>query len=149
MDKQQKGTDHKLSLEPNEFRHLVSQIRQLESETSPINGSNDVEILRFLSKFLNNHELNNVALALAPVSSKKVLDCEIPCRLKLGKSLVYGSNLKAGTTLGEEMICAKVTEPFGISAERFDNYIGRTLCNDVNAENSLCDAHFEHSELHE
>lgn len=139
MDKRQKGTDHQLSLEPTEFQHLVTQIRRAEGEVM----RDDNAILKYLSEFVSVDELESVKLALAPVTRKQILDCEMPCRLKLGKSLVYCMDFKSATKITENMICAKVTEPFGISAEHFDDFVGRTLCMNVIADHNLDEKHFE------
>lgn len=87
-------------------------------------------------------ELIDVKFAIAPLPRKSVLECEIPCRLKLGKSLVYRNSLKSGTTLTEDDICAKVSEPFGISAERFEEFIGKTLNKHVTEDENLDDNNF-------
>lgn len=84
----------------------------------------------------------DVKLAIAPLPKKSILECEMPCRLKLGKSLVYRSNLQSGTTLTENDICAKVSEPFGISAERFDEFIGKTLHKYVSEDENLHETNF-------
>lgn len=130
LDKQQKGTDHKLSLEPAEMKRLIMCIRCLEKNL-PIRRDEDQNVLQFLSRYISNTELINVEKAIAPVELKQILDCELPCRLKLGKSLVYNGNLKCGTKLCRDDICAKVTEPFGISAEHLDDMMGKTLVKNV------------------
>lgn len=139
MDKRQKGTDHKLSLEPDEFRQLISHIRLVEN----INFDNDQDLLNALSSFLPTNELDNVKLAIKPVDKKSVLDCEMICRLKLGKSLVYRNNLASGSKLQDDDICAKVNEPFGISAERFYKFVGRILIKDVVVDENLHETHFQ------
>lgn len=85
LDKQRKGTDHKLSLEPNEFKQMVSCIR--DAERLSTNAIQHVQILNYMSTISNESELNDVKLALQTVEEKKILNCEIPCRMKLGKSL--------------------------------------------------------------
>lgn len=141
MDKHQKGTDHRLSLEPNEFKELISYIRDVEHISTKTIDSKD--ILNVLSNLMpNQNELNNVQLALKSVEQKKILDCEVPCRMKLGKSLVYSRFLKAGSILTADMICVKVSEPFGISAERFDEFVGRQLQTEVQFEENLMANHF-------
>lgn len=141
MDKQQKGTDHKLSLEPAEFRQLISHIRLVEN-IAPNVIRNDQTILNALSALVSTKELDDVKLAIRTVEKKSVLECEMNCRLKLGKSLVYRSNLKSGTILTEDDICAKVNEPFGISAERFNEFVGHILLRDVVLDDNLDETHF-------
>lgn len=141
MDKQQKGTDHKLSLEPAEFRQLISYIRLVEN-IEPHDIRNEQTILNALSTLLTTTELDDVKLAIKTVENKSVLQCEMNCRLKLGKSLVYRNNLKIGTTLTDDDICAKVSEPFGISAERFNEFVGHSLLKDVVLDENLNETHF-------
>lgn len=142
MDKRQKGTDHKLSLEPTELRQLIVRIRSIENIQPMVQVTDDQSVLDFLSKFLTESELSDVKLAIAPIQRKCIQECEMACRLKLGKSLVYRKSLKCGQIVSIEDICAKVSEPFGISAEFFDNFIGQTLCKDVEMDENVHDAHF-------
>lgn len=123
------------------MRELVQRIRRVENDL-PASFDDDSDLLTFLSTFMRADELNDVKLALASVQTKHVLDCELACRLKLGKSLVYRNNLKCGTILTNDDICAKVNEPFAISAERFDEFVGKTLHCDVIADENLEETHF-------
>lgn len=141
MDKQQKGTDHKLSLEPAEMKRLIMLIRCLESDM-PTQGNEDQKVLEFLSRYLNNTELFDVKMAMASNESKQILDCELSCRLKLGKSLVYQKDLKCGEKLCRDDISVKVTEPFGISAEYLDEMVGKTLVENVFEDENVERAHF-------
>lgn len=158
MDKQQKGTDHKLSLEPTELQQLVTRIRSIEtrsagnidtdigidSNVDADDGDQQTDFMLFLTQLLTDAELNDVKLALAPVAhGKHIQPCELECRLKLGKSLVYRGNLKCGATLNEQDICAKVSEPFGISAEHFDEFVGKVLTKNVCQDENLAIDHFE------
>lgn len=140
MDKMQKGTDHKLSLEPNEFGKLTAMIRTVERYI-PLNAD-DETILEILRKFATEAELNDVQIALRPITEKRVLDCEMECRNKLGKSIVYRRNVKSGSVLTSDTICVKVSEPFGISAEKSEQFIGRILCKNVFADENLSENHF-------
>lgn len=139
MDKQQKGTDHQLSLEPNEFAEMISYIRN--AECCRTDDMQIEEIFSYIAKLPVATEMKNVKLALKRVAEKKILDCEIPCRMKLGKSLVYAMHLNAGSILTADMICAKVNEPFGIAAEHFNDFIGRKLLIDVEFEENLMENH--------
>lgn len=146
MDKQQKGTDHKLSLEPIELRQLIEQIRCIEDNLSIAIATrmhDNQAILSFLSSILNDHEIDDVKLALLPVHKKCILNCEMACRMKLGKSLVYRHHFLCGQKITENDICAKVNEPFGISAERYDEFVGKILQNDVDADENLYEKHFQ------
>lgn len=119
---------------------MISYIR--DAEPICTNAIQNIHILNYISKFLTEIELNNVKLALQTVEVKKVLVCEIPCRMKLGKSLTYARFLKAGSILTADMICAKVSEPYGISAELFSDFIGRKLLIEVHYEENLMENHF-------
>ncbi|XP_031631388.1 sialic acid synthase [Contarinia nasturtii] len=144
LDKQQKGTDHKLSLEPAELKELITRIRSIENSLPTV--TDEQTILDFLSTVLTKDELSDVKLAMASLPKKQILDCERPCRMKLGKSLVYRSHLKCGTTISPNDICAKVNEPFGISAEHYDNYLGKMLNKNVVTDENLDESHFFHSD---
>lgn len=119
---------------------MISYIRDVESIC--LHDKNTRQILDYISKLPIASELNNVKLALKRVAEKKILDCEIACRMKLGKSLVYAMSLKAGSILSTDMICAKVSEPFGVSAEYFGDFIGRKLLIEVQFEENLIENHF-------
>lgn len=121
------------------MKQLIERIRSVEN----IHATRDQGVPDILSGMLNKEELRDVEEAMAPVQLKRVLDCEMPCRLKLGKSLVYRNNLEAGVILSADDICAKVNEPFGISAERYYDFIGNTLLNSVVADENLVESHFQ------
>lgn len=152
LDKQQKGTDHKLSLEPIVFQQLIAGIRSTETRLTHDIGfdfascdDNDESVLEFLRPILNESESNDVKLALAPLvaNGKYIQPCEMECRAKLGKSLVYRGNLKCGATLNEHDICVKVSEPFAISAEHFDQFVGKILIKNVCQDENLATEHFQ------
>lgn len=144
LDKNQKGTDHRLSLEPHELKRMICIIRAIEALNEPLCDTQDETILNILRKFdVDEGELNAVKLALANVDGKKLLDCELPCRNKLGKSLVFRRDLLAGAVLGSEDVCAKVSEPFGVSADRIDEFVGLKLNADVKVDLNLEEKHFK------
>lgn len=143
LDKYQKGTDHRLSLEPPELKRIIRIIRGIEVLDTP-DDTSDETILNILRQFdVSTVELNAVKMALADVDGKQILDCELPCRNKLGKSLVYRNDLMAGSTLAADDICAKVSEPFGVSADRIEEFIGFTLNTDVTVDQNLTEDHFD------
>lgn len=114
----------------------------VETYDLPTQAADNQIILDLLAPLLSDIELTDVKLAIAPLPRKSVLECEMPCRLKLGKSLVYRNSLQSGATLTEQDICAKVSEPFGISAERFDEFIGKTLTKSVSVDENLHETNF-------
>lgn len=109
----------------------------------PAHIDDDQTVFDFLSPFLTDNERSDVRFAMASIQQKRIEECEIPCRLKLGKSLVYRSNMTVGGKLRDDDICAKVNEPFGISAEHFDSFIGKILRENVLADENLTECHFE------
>lgn len=137
LNKTQKGTDHKLSLEPNEFEQLIRQIRDIELNVTVTDQPSDDELLTTLTQYVDERELNGVKLALKPVNGKRLLECERPCQQKLGKSLVFSGDLDVGSVLKRTDMCAKVAEPFGCSAERLYDFVGRTLAKNVHADDSV------------
>lgn len=52
LDKQQKGTDHKLSLEPNELQQLVQRIRSIEARFLGDLNDDDESVLKHLVPIL-------------------------------------------------------------------------------------------------
>lgn len=132
-----------MSLEPQELKQMVRIIRGIEALETPHDTSNET-ILNILRRFdVGEAELNSVKLALAAVDGKRILDCELPCRNKLGKSLVYRNAMKAGSTLAADDISAKVSEPFGVSADKIDDFIGSTLNTDVSVDQNVAPSHFD------
>lgn len=106
------------------------------------NADNDEIVLSALEKHISEKEYDDVKLALKPINEKRILESEMPCRLKLGKSLVYQSDLKSNSVVTLDSVCAKVSEPFGISAEYIDAYVGRRLNQDVLFDENLSESHF-------
>ncbi|XP_055372841.1 sialic acid synthase [Condylostylus longicornis] len=123
LNKNQKGSDHSVSLDPTEMRLLVERIRNFEKQGYTKIMRTDEQII----KILKCENENSVRQSLKDVSSKEILPCELPCRKKLGKSLVYRKPLKENYIIKTEDIIAKVSEPFGISAEFIYEVIGRKL----------------------
>lgn len=127
LDNNQKGSDHKCSLEPHEFESLVNKIKTLEK-------------LRILNKeqivdMLGHQKV--IELALKEIKFRTILPSEMQCRSKLGKSIVATKYLKAGKFLQLCDICIKVSEPNGISAEYFDLVVGKLITADVSEDSPL------------
>lgn len=132
LDKNQKGSDHSLSLTPIEMKDLVTKIRFIEKIQVVEN------ILQIVTKhklFLDPEEV--ILKACKPVVERVIFPCELDCRNKLGKSIVYTKNLTLGHTLSITDITIKVSEPPGISAEYFEDAINKTLRHDVFADNAV------------
>jgi sialic acid synthase len=134
LDKHQKGSDHCLSLDPSELRALVERVRLIERN---VNGSSVIpnDLLRSTVTELNLFECPEglVEKACQPDddSPKSISACELPCKHKLGKSLVYARDASKGDRLTEGDVDVKVSEPNGIPAEFYDDVVGRVLMRDV------------------
>ncbi|XP_053209836.1 sialic acid synthase-like [Panonychus citri] len=71
-------------------------------------------------------------------SNEKVKNSsEIPCYLKLGKSIVTTRTIKKGETINESMLDIKVSEPPGIAAHKFYQLIGRKVNKDLMEDNPI------------
>lgn len=132
LDKSQKGSDHCLSLDPNELFALVEKVRKIEKNVSTL--------VPYDSLYSTISELNLfecpsglVEKACQPVDNKlkSIFSCELPCKQKLGKSLVYTRNVTKGHRLVESDIGVKVSEPNGISAEFYDDVVGKVVVRDA------------------
>ncbi len=106
------GADHKASQTPEEFKQLVSRIRELES-----NPEKQQEILN--SK-LTKRSLGN--------TEKTLNEDEAVFRPLFRKSLMAGQNISAGTIISKEMVYAMRPQQHagGLPSEEFTNIIGKT-----------------------
>lgn len=135
LDKNQKGSDHCVSLNPSELRLLVEKVRLIEKNVQqlPVMLDDLLDVVTELNLF--EHPRGFIEKACQPNNiddiSKSILPCELMCKHKLGKSLVYTRDLKAGHCLIENDIGVKVSEPNGIPAEFYDDVIGKELKCDV------------------
>ncbi|XP_020816605.1 sialic acid synthase [Drosophila serrata] len=118
LDKNQKGSDHRCSLEPEELRALASAIYNFKLGKKPLCPS---DIVRTLN---GGNELEE---ALRAVHDKNILLCEVPCRNKLGKSIVTTRNLNKGHCLQMGDLAIKVSEPSGLTAEVFFEILGKKV----------------------
>lgn len=120
---------------------MVDVIRSLEAIDRVYESSD--EILESLQPFsMNQTEIDDIAMSLIDVDKKRILNSEMICRQKLGKSLVYQCDLKSGTILSRDHIVAKVSEPLGVSAEEIDRFVGRTLRSPVSVDDILAENQF-------
>lgn len=130
LDKNQKGSDHGVSLDPREFALLVEKVRLIEKNVRlPVMPDDLLAAVTKLNLF--EHPQGFIARACGPVAQKSILPCELMCKHKLGKSLVYARDLPKGHHLAELDINVKVSEPNGIPAEFYDDVVGKTLAVDV------------------
>lgn len=144
LDKNQKGSDHQASLTPTEFGLLIKLIRAYELEMKSPHYENNTNVIRVIRDLLekNNHpelqnEIEEICTSLNNFQKKRLLDCELPCYNKLGKSLVYTEDLPEGHILEAKNICVKVSDPKGISAELIEVIIGQKLNINVFQDNPI------------
>jgi sialic acid synthase len=146
LDRAMKGTDHSASLTPDLFEQLVKSIRLCEGESQHPQYSKafileKVKMSMPPNIFSQERVVCNLNEALADIAERKVFDCELPCRLKLGKSLVYSENLAVNHIIGAQDLCVKVSGG-SLSAELFYTVIGQRLVKAVFQDTSVCDDDF-------
>ncbi|XP_022220065.2 sialic acid synthase [Drosophila obscura] len=122
LDKNQKGSDHRCSLEPLEFESLIVAIQRFKLKQLPLEADGIISMLG------GDQELEE---ALQYSGEKKILPCELPCRNKLGKSLVAARTLHKGLKLQLTDVAIKVSEPNGLHAEEYFDIVGKELTNSV------------------
>lgn len=130
LDKNQKGSDHIVSLDPRDVALLVAKVRLIEKNVQlPVMPDDLLDVVTKLNLFEN--PLGFIARACEPVERKSILPCELMCKHKLGKSLVYARDLSKGQRLVETDLNVKVSEPNGIPAEFYDDVVGKEVKHDV------------------
>lgn len=130
LDKNQKGSDHIVSLDPRDLALLVAKVRLIEKNVQlPVMPDDLLDVVTKLNLFEN--PLGFIARACGSVERKSILPCELMCKHKLGKSLVYARDLKKGHRLVETDLNVKVSEPNGIPAEFYDDAVGKEVMHDV------------------
>ncbi|XP_053697880.1 sialic acid synthase [Sabethes cyaneus] len=141
LDKNWKGTDHKASLDPTEFKKLVNYIRTVENICVE---SNTEDILNVLSQILMDKDFNSEDLrhALKPVTmtDRKLLVSEVACFQKLGKSLVYKNFVPQGHKLIKSDIDVKVSEPHGIRPEFLKSVVGKHVIRPCNRDEPITES---------
>lgn len=138
LDKNQKGSDHCVSLDPRELAVLVEKVRLIEKNVQlPVMLDDLLDVVTELNLFETPQGF--IARACGPVARKSILPCELMCKHKLGKSLVYARDLQKGHHLSELDILVKVSEPSGIPAECYDDVVGRELIHAVCYDDPIVD----------
>lgn len=162
IDSTMKGTDHQISLTPNAFRQLVAHIRALESRPAEWkdaaretmlnqqwHGIHDVvaNALRSAAIQMSDPELDDIRQALLPLSLRDprdgVSECERPCWQKLGKSLVFSRDLRAGHRLQLSDVCFKVSPSKGLLDGDYDAIEGKRLACDVRNDEPVVWRHLD------
>ncbi|XP_017041112.1 sialic acid synthase [Drosophila ficusphila] len=128
LDKNQKGSDHRCSLEPYELKILTTTINDFKICALPMSPKD------ILQKLNDGQELEE---ALQDVQSKTILPCELPCRNKLGKSIVAARSLRKGHRLQLQDMAIKVSEPNGITAEAYFDIIGKELTDNIGEDEPI------------
>lgn len=139
LDKNLKGSDHSASLTPDEFSVLVQTIRMLEDQHKlPIQDK--FEMCKILQDLPFTKDVQKIvdAATREDANKREVYECELSCKFKLGKSLVYSGNFKRKHILSIKDINVKVSQPNGLSAEHFDECIDKVLTKEV-FEDSILD----------
>lgn len=105
------GSDHKVSMTPDEFKIMVDKIRSRNNEVS--------------EEFL---EINKI-----------LQDDEAVFRPIFRKSLVFAEDLKSGTVISKEMIYAMRPQKYinGLVSEEYENVLGKKILKDVNKYSSI------------
>jgi sialic acid synthase len=134
LDRTLKGTDHSASLTPDMFAELVKAIRRYEASGKSSDGNVQEVVERLLPN--ETSQKDDFEAALKAVGERVILDCEWPCRNKLGKSLVYAKSLPAGHTLTENDLWVKVSGG-SVPGERFYTIVGQKLTKDVMKDTSV------------
>lgn len=135
LDKNQKGSDHRCSLEPTELSALVSGIDYLKNNDFLLVPSHDVcDILEILKGE------DGLKDALNETGEKLILPCELPCRKKLGKSIVAARKLEKGHQLKATDLAIKVSEPSGIFAERYFHIIDKKIQYNVDEDEPITES---------
>ncbi|XP_017874838.1 PREDICTED: sialic acid synthase [Drosophila arizonae] len=134
LDKNQKGSDHRCSLDPNEMETLARSIVEFKSnDYLSCPSLTSAEVISILG---GGKELEQ-ALCESKTNKKYILECELPCRFKLGKSIVASRNLLKGQIIQAADIAIKVSEPSGIFAEKYFEIINKQLTDNVNEDEPI------------
>ncbi len=104
------GSDHKVSMMPEEFKDMVDNIRKM-----------------------GNINTDRYTEQGAAVGIKLLSDDEAVFRPIFRKSLVAGRKIKAGTVLQKDMIYAVRPQAYagGLSSEEYENVIGKRVIKDL------------------
>ncbi|XP_059622534.1 sialic acid synthase, partial [Phlebotomus argentipes] len=126
LDKNLKGSDHKCSLEPKEMSQFVENVRKLEHFLGEKRIHDVSEIISALIT-LNMIPKVDLNSAFSGEKCRKLLQCEIDCFQKLGKSLVFSRDVESGEVLTQNHLAIKVSQPKGLQPEEMDKILGRRL----------------------
>lgn len=129
-----KGSDHQCSLEPQEMKAMIGNIRKLKAlldsgaKLTQRGEDGKGRSNKWLMEQILGANIERIESALSPVMERiGTFPCEMACKMKLGKSLVATEHLTPSTLLREEHISVKVSEPVGIAAEHYERILGCTL----------------------
>uniref|UniRef100_A0A6P4ER58 N-acetylneuraminate-9-phosphate synthase n=1 Tax=Drosophila rhopaloa TaxID=1041015 RepID=A0A6P4ER58_DRORH len=128
LDKGQKGSDHQCSLEPQELGTLTRAITNFNLSAIPLSPK------EILQKLNGGQELEE---ALQDAQCKTILPCELPCRNKLGKSIVAARTINKGHRLQLTDIAIKVSEPSGLTAESYMTIIGKEVTDNLGEDEPI------------
>lgn len=152
VDKTLKGSDHKCSLEPQEMAELVINVRKLERFLKGMKLYESSEIISALKtlgivQMRNSSEIQGIQedleKAMNGENQRRLLQCEMDCFQKLGKSLVYSRNIDGNEVLTEKDFAIKISQPKGLEPEILDRIVGKTLYKSVQFEVPVEEQHFQ------
>jgi len=82
---------------------------------------------------LNPSELKQLVCGIREVEtaigapSKIILESELPCKTKLGKTIVTAKSIEAGEVLEWSSIAIKVSQPHGVETKLLKQILGRKV----------------------
>ncbi|CAG9836850.1 unnamed protein product [Diabrotica balteata] len=115
-------------------RHITLDKNQKGSDHSCSLNPTELQILI--------HNIRSIELAMG-VPIKKLQESEKACYEKLGKSLVYRTNLQKGHKLRLEDLDVKVAEPKGLDGALLDDVVGKILLADGHEDEPVLLTDFE------
>jgi len=86
---------------------------------------------------LGKEDLRKGQVKRQEVEHKTILPCELPCRNKLGKSIVAARSLEKGHMLQLVDLAIKVSEPSGLTAEAYLDLVGKELAGNIGEDEPI------------
>merc|ERR1719402_282592 len=139
LDRWQKGSDHRCSLEPRQMALLVKMVR----DRTTIGRIRDVLIDNGDGE---ESDVDEVVVKAVGDGVKKFEESETECMMKLGKTLVAARRMCRGEKIVEANVVAKVAEPRGLDPRRREEWEGRSLREGVEEDQSITSEMIEQPE---
>ncbi|MFH1376342.1 MAG: N-acetylneuraminate synthase family protein [Candidatus Woesearchaeota archaeon] len=122
-DRMAYGPDHKASLSVDQLKEMIQEIKEMEK--IPINKRVDYLKEKIGAKYFD---------LIAGSFEKKPCEREITIKPVVQKSVVFRDGLVAGTVLNEAHLVMKRADARGITANKYEEVIGRKLKHNVNKD---------------